>query len=203
MILRPLLLSLPLLPLAGCRTPPVKVDPAESAAPVAVRLLVLDFDPLEAREASGFFVRPGVLVTRAHVLAGGEPFGVTLPDGCNVAVAETLATDGECELALLSVETVRVKPLPLADAGAVPRGGLRAVTKAGVERVWFVGPHEDPETGAALLLSAPGLSAGASGGALVDGTGRVFGVIRGAVDDNPHECVAVPAARLRALLIGL
>ena len=83
MILRPLLLAVVLLPLAGCRTPPVKVDPVEStaAAPVAVRLLVLDFETMEAREASAFFVRPGVVATCAHVLAGGEPIGVTLPGG--------------------------------------------------------------------------------------------------------------------------
>ncbi len=73
----------------------------------------------------------------------------------------------------------------------------------GVTVARYLGPHKDPETGEALLLSAPGLSAGASGGAVIDGAGRIVGVIRGAVDDNPNECVAVPVVRLRALLIGL
>ena len=41
---------------------------------------------------------------------------------------------------------------------------------------------------------------GASGGALVDGRGRVVGVIRGAIDDDPAEVVAVPIRRLLALL---
>ena len=59
------------------------------------------------------------------------------------------------------------------------------ITRFGVTEATFTGRHDDPEVGETLLVSAPGLREGASGGALLNAVGAVVGIIRGAVDDDP------------------
>ncbi len=51
------------------------------------------------------------------------------------------------------------------------------------------------DVGDALELSTR-LGPGASGGAVVDADGRLVGIIRGGVDDDPAFTIAMPAERL-------
>ena len=187
--------------LAGCRAhkPPPALRP--TPPPSAVRLVCIDFGRSAVVEASGFFVSAdGLLVTCARVTNDAMPLGVGLPDGTNAGVSYLVAADPESDLVLLRIDGTGFRALPLADGPVSPRGPFRAVTKDGIAAATYVGPHNDPDIGGTHLFSAPALGVGASGGAIVDIDGRVVGVIRGAVEDNPTECVVVPVERLRALL---
>jgi S1-C subfamily serine protease len=75
------------------------------------------------------------------------------------------------------------------------------VTKAGVGQAEFKGKLVDPEVGEAFELTTT-LGPGASGGAIVDSDGRLVGVIRGAVDDDAGQTVAVPASWVAEMMAG-
>ena len=199
--MKSLLTLLLILSMTGCRAGTRRPTGQPAPPPTAVRLVCIDFVSTEAVEASAFFVTAdGLLVTCAHVVRGTVPIGVTLPDGTDATVAELVASDPEADLALLRIGGSGFAALRQSDVPPEDAGALRAVTKDGVTPASFVGPHDDPEVGETILFSAPGLRRGASGGALVDGRGRVVGIIRGAIDDDPAEVIAVPLQRLRALL---
>lgn len=70
----------------------------------------------------------------------------------------------------------------------------------GITPATCVGSHDDPDVGDTFLVAGPQLRQGASGGAVVDGRGRVVGVIRGAIEDDPREVVAMPLRRMLTLL---
>jgi hypothetical protein len=114
-------------------------------------------------------------------------------------VTRRLASCRRSDLALLRVKRPGV-PLPLMDPDLGLRGPLWAVTRLGVTRVEWVENWYDQDLGDVIVVNAPGLGPGASGGALLDRYGRVAGVIRGAYDNDPAECVVVPVARLVELL---
>jgi S1-C subfamily serine protease len=200
---RPLLILVLLLGSAGCgaRGHAVGSGAAAAAPPEIIELDILDLKTLEQREASAFRVRPDIIVTCHHVLPEGPPVAsATVPGaGDFTMVTEALASCRRSDLALLRVKRAGV-PLPLMDPDLGLRGPLWAVTRFGVTRVEWVAYDNDGVVGDVIIVNAPGLGPGASGGALLDRHGRVAGVIRGAFDDDPTECVVVPVARLVELL---
>jgi serine protease Do len=132
---------------------------------------------------SGVVYGPGVVVTNAHNLRG--ELAVTFADG-RVAVGTVAGADGEGDLAVVSVDTGDVPALEWSvrgpDLGEVVVGlsrpgssDLRAsvgfVTGLGIA---FRGPGGRLLSGA-IEHSAP-LAHGSSGGALVDGDGRLIGL---------------------------
>ena len=199
---RALLILVLLLGSAGCGARGHAAGAGAAAAPPEI--IELNFVGLrtrEEREASGFRVRPDVLVTCHHVLPEGPPVATAKVPGAGdfTMVTQTLASCRRSDLALLRVKRPGV-PLPLMDPDLGLRGPLWAVTRFGVTRVEWVGYGHDEEIGEVIIVNAQGLGPGASGGALLDRYGHVAGVIHGAYDNDPAECVVVPVARLVELL---
>lgn len=163
------------------------------------RIVTFDFNALRSGDGSGFFVRSdGLAVTCRHVIMNVEPIGIILVGGRR-ARFEVVTDDAEADLALIRVEGSGFPFLVLADREAHPGERVWTATKYGTSRGRIREEIIDPDVGRAIEFSST-LRPGGSGGALVAADGEVLGVIRGAIDDDPAQTVAVPVARLKALI---
>ncbi|HEX8911772.1 MAG TPA: serine protease [Humisphaera sp.] len=190
------------LALPGCHhaPPPPPPTPVEQHAGLTLR--ALDIDSGVVANYSGFSAGPGLIVTARHGLAKRMPIAAVLADGRQAALGHPVAEDAAADLIVLSAgDDLPVEPLPLAPE-PVPAGEwVRVVTQRGIARAAVRGATVTPNPAdSRLVIDAPGLKAGAAGSAVVDDAGRVVAVVVGSADDHPSQALAVPAARVAALV---
>jgi S1-C subfamily serine protease len=201
LVVRHIFLSLLLI--AGCARLPVGEARDTPVARVAAESFAQLHDGL-APLSSAVAIGKGLLATNAHVLRGafapGTTLGFTRGDGAVSGHARLLAVSPRMDLALFSVPQGALQPASLAEA--LPEAG---------QPVWAAGaPSAGPAVAAGLIErpattlpgSGPGFTArigalmGYSGGPVVDGEGRVLGLVTAL----PRPGAAAP---VMALLTGL
>jgi S1-C subfamily serine protease len=155
-------------------------------------------------EGSGWVAAPGLVVTNAHVVAGGTDTTVT-PAGSSTSLdATAVHYDPTNDLALLRVSGLDDDPLSFAPSvrsgtpGAVvgyPENGPLTITPA---RAGATGPvitqdsyGRGPVTRELTALRGE-VRSGNSGGPLVDGDGRVMGTVFAATTEGKPGGYAVP-----------
>lgn len=162
-------------------------------------------------EGSGWFARPGLVVTNAHVIAGESDTTVITRGGASLPATPVFFNPRD-DLALLRVGAP-LPGLPLAaeprrgTAGAVlgyPENGPYAVTPARLGDVRVAVGEDAYGRGPVLrrIGSLRGLvRSGNSGGPLVDGEGRVLGTVFAATASGAAGGFAVPNEVVRAALL--
>jgi S1-C subfamily serine protease len=158
-------------------------------------------------EGSGWAVRPDLIVTNAHVIAGADDTTVTTQSGVELD-ATAVYYEPEDDLALLRIDsqlpTLRISSEREVGASAAvlgyPENGPYMVTPARIgetretisEDSYGRGPIE-------RTITALGgdVRSGNSGGPLVDNKGRVVGVVFAATTGGPAGGFAVPAEEVR------
>ncbi len=152
--------------------------------------------------ATGVTVGGGRVLTVAHVLASGRPATVL------GRPARVVRVDRRADLALLSVPALRGPALRLADGTgpvsvrvlrdgrpqALP-GTIRRRVNARVRDV----PGDRPLIRPAIELAA-GVADGDSGAPVLDGNGRVLGIVFARASDGAATAWAVDRVAVRALL---
>jgi len=154
---------------------------------------------------SGFVVDPGVVVTNLHVIRGGASGTVRLiGDGERAKIAGVVAADDEADLVLLSVPTLEAAPLPVSANDEAAIG----------DKVFVVGNPQDLEGTFSegivsgkrrfsdmrlLQITAP-ISAGSSGGPVLDGHARVVAVATSSLRSGQNLNFAIPSDYVAALL---
>ncbi|HSD10534.1 MAG TPA: serine protease [Candidatus Binatia bacterium] len=154
---------------------------------------------------SGFVVKEGVVLTNLHVLKGCAAGTVRLiGDGESARIAGAVASDPSLDLVLLSVPTFEAAPLPLGDSSAVSIG----------DRVFVVSNPQDLEGTFSegiisgkrkradvrlLQITAP-ISAGSSGGPVLDANGRVIGVATSSLKTGQNLNFAITAEYVEKLM---
>jgi S1-C subfamily serine protease len=140
-----------------------------------------------AGSGTGFFITAdGALVTNAHVVAGCRAVTVDAADGASAA-ARLIGLDAEADLALLRIETTPpafADFAPLRDVAVdepVALVGFPLHGKVAIRPVLVTGevmsrPRSRPGTGHRYRLRID-VRRGNSGGPVLDGHGRVIGVI--------------------------
>lgn len=131
---------------------------------------------------TGFAVGPGLVVTAAHALHGERDVTVTLYDGRVVRGELVELAQGGLDLALVRIPVSPASFLELRSATAVRTGSLVAVVGHGEGLLWslatgLVSNAEPVGPDSALLALQIALRPGASGGPVVDRSGRVVGVV--------------------------
>ena len=185
---------------APAEAEPAPSDPLATASPVAA--IASQVSPSVARVdtpggpgtpggrgGSGSAVvyqADGILITNAHVVGGADAVAVTLPDGARMD-AEVVGADPASDIAVLRVDADDL-PVPVwADADQMPQIGATAVaigSPFGLDGSVTSGiisalgrTLQSPEGVLAdLIQTDAAVNPGNSGGALVDGEGRVIGV---------------------------
>jgi S1-C subfamily serine protease len=154
---------------------------------------------------SGFVVEKGVIATSLHVIRGGTSGTVRLVgDRERAKIAGVLAADADSDLVLLSVPTLEAAPLPLADTDGSSIG----------DKVFVVGNPQDLEGTFSegivsgkrrfadmrlLQITAP-ISAGSSGGPVLDGQARVVAVATSSLRSGQNLNFAIPSDYVVELL---
>jgi S1-C subfamily serine protease len=161
-------------------------------------------------EGSGWAVKPEIIVTNAHVVAGAEDTTVTTQDGVELD-ATPIYYQPRQDLALLRIGAA-LPPLPISaqrregeDAAVLgyPENGPYTLEPARIgetratisEDSYGNGPVERTIT----ALSGS-VRSGNSGGPLVDRGGRVVGTVFAATTSGPHGGFAIPAEQVKAAL---
>jgi hypothetical protein len=129
------------------------------------------------RRASGFFIAPDLALTRSAAIGDGTAIQALAPHGGEIA-GEIVKRDDAIGLALVRVPGSRAEPLELGDAAAL-RGGERvffpATTREG-DQEGTLGPIARRFQGV-THLALDRLPPGGDGGPVLDGQGRVLGLV--------------------------
>jgi trypsin-like peptidase/colicin V production protein len=161
-------------------------------------------------EGSGWAVRPNLIVTNAHVVAGADDTTVTTQSGVELD-ATAVYYQPEDDLALLRVEA-ELPTLPMASGG--DEGAAAAVLGYPENGPYTVTPARVGETRETLSEDSYGrgpinrtitalggdVRSGNSGGPLLDKDGDVVGIVFAATTSGPRGGFAVPVGEVRDAL---
>lgn len=185
-------------------------DLVRRVKPAVVAVITYDAKGNTLLSGSGFFVRPGQVVTNLHVIEGARRAEVKTLDGKGriYAVDGVLASDEEGDLALLGVTVPAERAHAVEVSSLLPEEG---------ERVFVIGNplrlegsisdgivsavREVPNLGRIIQITAP-VSHGNSGSPLFNMRGQVVGVVTIKVTNGQNINLAMSSARFDALKAG-
>jgi Flp pilus assembly protein TadD len=156
---------------------------------------------------SGFFIRPGEVVTNLHVIEGATRAEIRTLDGKGKTypVKGTLSVDEEADIALLGVDVPQDRPRAVTLAEAMPEEGERVFVignplrlEGSVSDGIVSAVREVPNLGKIIQITAP-ISHGNSGSPLFNMKGQVIGVVTIKVTNGQNINLALGSARLSML----
>ena len=192
--------------------PPVESLPelVRRVKPSVVSVLTYDSKDEPLISGSGFFVRPGEVVTNMHVIKGAHRVEIHTLEGKGrtYAVRGALAVDDEADLALLKVDMPPDRSRALTMTTTMPDEG---------EQVFLIGNplrlegsvsdgiisavREVPDIGRIIQTTAP-VSHGNSGSPLFNMRGQVIGVVTVKVTNGQNINLALGVSRIVSLTPG-
>jgi S1-C subfamily serine protease len=182
-------------------------DIIEKISPSVIVIFVYDEADTVVAQGSGFFVNEdGKAVTNYHVIEGAIRVEVKTSDGKVYPVSSVLAQDVDGDLALMAVNVPKGAVRAAAVSQVLPRMGERIIVigcPLGLEQTVSDGivsaVRRIDYFGNIIQLSAP-ISAGSSGGPVVDMKGKVIGVAVGSIIEGQNLNFAIPGERVVQLL---
>lgn len=175
--------------------------------PSVVSILTYDLKGEPLISGSGFFVRPGEVMTNVHVIKGAHRVEIHTLDGKGrtYPVTGALAVDEEADLALLKVDLPAERSRPLPMTSTLPDEG---------EEIFLIGNplrlegsvsngivsaiREVPDLGRIIQVTAP-VSHGNSGSPLFNMRGEVIGIVTVKVTNGQNINLALGVSRIAAL----
>jgi tetratricopeptide (TPR) repeat protein len=178
--------------------------------PSVVAIATYDSQGEPLMTGSGFFLRPGQVVTNLHVIRGAQRTEIKTLDGKGrvFPVAGVLAIDEEGDLALLSVEMPADRSRSSELARVLPDEGEQIVVignplklEGSVTDGIVSAVREVPNVGKIIQITAP-ISHGNSGSPVFNMKGEVVGVVTVKVTNGQNINLAIAAARVEQLRPG-
>lgn len=185
-------------------------DLVRRVKPSVVSVLTYDAKGEPLISGTGFFVRPGEVVTNMHVIKNAHRVEIHTLEGKGrtYPVAGALAVDDEADLALLRVELPADRSKPLNLINSAPDEG---------EPVFLIGNplrlegsvsdgivsaiREVPDLGRIIQITAP-VSHGNSGSPLFNMRGQVIGIVTVKVTNGQNINLALGVPRIASLTRG-
>ncbi len=178
--------------------------------PAVVAIATYDANGEALMTGSGFFLRPGQVVTNLHVIRGAVKAEVKTLDGKGKVfpVNGTVAVDEEGDLALLSIDIPAERPRSTVLASELPDEGepifvignplkLEGSVSDGIVSA----VREVPNSYRIIQITAP-ISHGNSGSPVFNLKGQVIGVVTIKVTNGQNINLAIAAARVAQLSAG-
>ncbi|MBA2526337.1 MAG: trypsin-like peptidase domain-containing protein [Pyrinomonadaceae bacterium] len=178
--------------------------------PAIVAIVTYDEKGDALTTGSGFFIRPGQVVTNLHVIRGAHRTDVKTLDGKGrvYSVAGLLAVDEEGDLALMRVDMSPERPRSSEIAEALPEEGEPVFVignplklEGSVSDGIVSAVREVPGVGKIIQTTAP-ISHGNSGSPIFNLRGQVVGVISVKVTNGQNISLAISSDRVRELKPG-
>lgn len=178
--------------------------------PAVVAIATYDVNGEALMTGSGFFLRPGQVVTNLHVIRGAVRADIKTLDGKGKVfqVNGTLAIDEEGDLALLSVETAMDRSRSSELASELPDEGETIFVignplklEGSVSDGIVSAVREVPNSYRIIQITAP-ISHGNSGSPVFNLRGQVLGVVTVKVTNGQNINLAIAAARVAQLTAG-
>lgn len=185
-------------------------DLVRRVKPQVVAIATYDSQGEALMTGSGFFVRPGQVVTNLHVIRGAQRCEIKTLDGKGKVfpVAGMLAVDEEGDLALLSIDMPPDRPRASELARVLPDEGEQIVVignplklEGSVTDGIVSAVREVPNVGKIIQITAP-ISHGNSGSPVFNMKGQVVGVVTVKVTNGQNINLAISAARVEQLSPG-
>jgi len=185
-------------------------DLVRRVKPSVVSVLTYDAKGEPLISGSGFYVRPGEVVTNLHVIRGARRVEIHTLEGKGrtFPVKGALAVDEEGDLALLNVDVPAERSRPLSLAGALPEEGEQVFVignplrlEGSVSDGIVSAVREVPAVGKIIQITAP-VSHGNSGSPLFNMRGQVIGIVTVKVTNGQNINLALASSRISALTRG-
>ncbi|HZB45740.1 MAG TPA: trypsin-like peptidase domain-containing protein [Pyrinomonadaceae bacterium] len=209
----PLLVALALLPLLAARAAAAEESLPElvrRVKPSVVSVITYDQKGEVKITGSGFFVRPGQILTNLHVVEGASRAEVRTFDGKGktYAVEGLLAVDAEGDLALLDVSSAQERSRAVETSATLPEEGEKIFVignplrlEGSVSDGIVSAVREVPNLGKIIQITAP-ISHGNSGSPVFNMKGQVVGVVTIRVMNGQNINLALGAGRAAELGAG-
>lgn len=178
--------------------------------PAIVAIVTYDAKGDALTTGSGFFIRPGEVVTNLHVIRGARRTDVKTLDGKGRVheVAGLLAVDEEGDLALMRVNMSTDRPRSSELAASLPEEGETVFVignplklEGSVSNGIVSAVREVPGVGKIIQTTAP-ISHGNSGSPIFNLKGQVVGVVTVKVTNGQNISLAIGSDRVRELKPG-
>lgn len=178
--------------------------------PAVVAVVTYDAKNETQMTGSGFFIRPGQVLTNLHVIDGAHHAEIRTLDGKGktYAVGGIVSIDDEADLAVMSVNLPADRARSLEIASSLPEEGEQVFVignplrlEGSVSDGIVSAVREVPNLGEIVQITAP-ISHGSSGSPLFNMKGEVLGVITMKVTNGQNINLALGASRLRQLRPG-
>lgn len=185
-------------------------DLVRRVKPSVVSVLTYDLKGEPLISGTGFFIRPGEVVTNMHVIRGARRVEIHTLEGKGrtYPVTGALAIDEEADLALLKVELPLERSRPLAFASTLPDEGEQVFVignplrlEGSVSDGIVSAVREVPDLGRIIQITAP-VSHGNSGSPLLNMRGQVIGIVTVKVTNGQNINLALGVSRIAALPKG-
>ena len=187
---------------AAAEEPATVAALAKKARPSLVLITMSGRESSDNRLGTGFVISAdGLIATNLHVIGEARPIAVQTSDGKKLAVTEIRAWDRNLDLAVLKVEAKDLPALELGDSTKLEQGapmvalgnpyGLKNSVVGGV-----ISEVRDIDGRRMLQLAMP-VEPGNSGGPVLDGQGKVVGIVtlKSLVQQNIAFAVEVNALK--------
>lgn len=178
--------------------------------PSVVAVITYDAKGNGLMSGSGFFIRPGQVLTNLHVLRGAHRAEIRTLEGKGKVypVVGMSGVDDDADLAVLSVNMPPERSRALELSSAMPEDGERIFVignplrlEGSVSDGIVSAVREVPNLGKIIQITAP-ISHGNSGSPLFNMRGQVIGVVTIKVVNGQNINLALAAARLAQLRPG-
>jgi tetratricopeptide (TPR) repeat protein len=185
-------------------------DLVRRVKPSVVSVLTYDAKGESLISGSGFFIRPGEVVTNSHVIRGAHRVEIHTLEGKGrtYPVAGALAVDEEADLALLSVNLPAERSRPLTFSNTLPEEGEQVFVignplrlEGSVSDGIVSAVREVPDLGRIIQITAP-VSHGNSGSPLFNMRGQVIGIVTVKVTNGQNINLALGVSRITSLSKG-
>jgi len=185
-------------------------DLVRRVKPSVVSVLTYDAKDEPLISGSGFFIRPGEVVTNMHVIRGAHRVEIHTLEGKGrtYPVAGALAVDEEADLALLGVDLPADRSRPLTLTSTLPDEGEQVFVignplrlEGSVSNGIVSAVREVPDLGRIIQITAP-VSHGNSGSPLLNMRGQVIGIVTVKVTNGQNINLALGVTRITALTKG-
>jgi len=178
---------------------------AQQTLPSTVLLVMRNSNTEEAKSGSGFFIAEDIVATNFHVAKETtEGYAKIYGQDKLYEILGVVGTDEKNDLALLKIKGIKGKALKLNTDDSIAIGDevFAVGNPKGLEGTFSQGIISSiRKTGKFNLLQiTASISAGSSGGAVLNDNGEVIGVAVGAIESAQSLNFAIPVSLLRSLI---